>query len=54
MDILRYSLHASTVTRRFVDLLYIFQWDLYDTLDWDESWDEEDREAEDRWFGDDE
>jgi hypothetical protein len=30
------------------------QWDLYDTLDWDDSWDGEDREAEDRWFEDDE
>ena len=30
------------------------QWDLYDTLDWDDSWDRDDREAEDRWFEDDE
>ncbi|KAF8505696.1 hypothetical protein F5888DRAFT_1651146 [Russula emetica] len=30
------------------------EWDLYDTLDWDDSWDGEDREAEDRWFEDDE
>ncbi|KAI0304182.1 hypothetical protein BC826DRAFT_1101058 [Russula brevipes] len=28
--------------------------DLYDTLDWDDSWDREDRDAEDRWFDDDE
>ncbi|KAI9507554.1 hypothetical protein F5148DRAFT_102214 [Russula earlei] len=26
--------------------------DLYDTVDWDYSWDREDREAEDRWFDD--
>ncbi|KAH9999798.1 hypothetical protein BJV77DRAFT_1058147 [Russula vinacea] len=30
------------------------EWDFYDTLDWDDSWDGEDREAEDRWFEDDE
>ena len=29
------------------------QWDLYDTVDWDDSLDREDREAEDRWFEED-
>jgi len=30
------------------------EWDLYDKLDWDDSWDREDRDAEDRWFDSDE
>jgi len=28
-------------------------WDFYDKLDWDDSWDSQDRDAEDRWFDDD-
>ncbi|KAI9466937.1 hypothetical protein BJY52DRAFT_31037 [Lactarius psammicola] len=29
------------------------EWDFYDNLDWDDSWDRQDRDAEDRWFDDD-
>jgi hypothetical protein len=29
------------------------EWDFYDKLDWDDSWDRQDRDAEDRWFDDD-
>lgn len=29
------------------------EWDFYDKLDWDDSWDREDKDAEDRWFDDD-
>ncbi|KAF8272507.1 hypothetical protein EI94DRAFT_1566176 [Lactarius quietus] len=29
------------------------EWDFYDQLDWDDSWDRQDRDAEDRWFDDD-
>lgn len=36
-----------------VDLLHR-QWDFYDVVDWDDSWDRDDNDAEDRWFDDDE
>jgi len=47
---LRYPFNASMPV---VDLLHR-QWDFYDVVDWDDSWDRDDNDAEDRWFDDDE
>lgn len=47
------DIHLSIILLKRGHLLPVLQSDLYDIVDWDERWDGDDQDAQDRWFDDD-